>query len=92
MKTTTSDRLDPWVAPESDWQMVSWITRLACLLETCRPRIGRVLLDGRSNPAFHNLLLELANIDYEIARHRLPRYNDGEIVSPTDWGGHGGAK
>lgn len=75
-------------APANPFLAVSRLVRLVWALENAKPMLAGVLDDGANHPAFHNLLIELGNLDYLVRTLPIPRDASGRPLHPTDvkWG------
>lgn len=82
MKTIT--RINPWQPPKDDAHLTYLVSCLACCLENGYPRIADIITKGRAHPNFHNLLIELRNIQYVLQKPEIPRDDSGRIKHPSD--------
>lgn len=74
-------------APANPFIAVSRLGRLVWALENAKPMLVTTLETGTSHPAFHNLLIELGNIDYLLRTLPIPRDAGGRPLHPTDVNG-----
>lgn len=82
MSTRRTD--DPAAIPANPFIAVARLGRLIWALENGKPMLARVLRDGHAHPAYHNLLIELGNLDYLLRTLPIPRGDDGRPLHPDE--------
>lgn len=60
------------------------LSRCVWDLENAKPEFRKVLLAGHSHPSFHNLQIEMLNLDYLLRTLPIDRDEEGRPLHPTD--------
>lgn len=68
------------------WIALERVTRTTWALENAKSELSKVLELGNKHPAFHNLQVELRNLDCLLRSLPIPRGEDGRPLHPTDCG------
>lgn len=79
MKNTTYEHLK---APANCWTALERISKAAWTLENAKPMLAGVLDAGHDHPAFHNLQIELGNIEYVLRSLPIERDDNGIPLHP----------
>lgn len=75
---------DPWRTPKNYWEAAMRVSDAVIALENARPALLDVLRRGRNHPAYHNLVIELGNLDYELRALDPERDAEtGEVLHPN---------
>lgn len=66
------------------WEATDRINRATWALENAMTELLKVLPAGHAHPAFHNIQIELRNLDYVLRTLPIDRDEDGRPLHPTD--------
>lgn len=66
------------------WIALERVTRTTWALENAKSELIAVLTLGNEHPGFHNLQIELRNLDYVLRSLPIRRGDDGRPLHPTD--------